>query len=256
MGIKTGVAALACGLVFGGVSAQAGDFVSLPSTDPLRVEGSGINALDPLYLDFGPLPARFVELAAAQTTVMDEESGLELGTFYDRVFRDTTDSMLIFASRLELTRDENDFSPFEVNDIQRAGFTGYGAAVAWWDQTGADFRLKSAARTAQGLVRNDDGSNTPDTYDPDIIDMRTDVSGPEDAYQSGWYLIKTDATEFRWMESGVNVYTANEDVSAEIVDRWINGYAPAAPVPEPSDYALLLAGLGVLHLVVRRRTRA
>lgn len=250
-------AALAGGLVMATGSAFAGGFVDLPASAPLRIDGAGLNAADPMFLGFdatftGLLPSGFVELAARATVVIDEGSGQELGTFHDRVFRDTSDNRLVFASRIELTLDENGFNPFEVNDIQRAGFSGHGVSVAWWDATGADYRLKSAARTAQGLFKTGTGI-APDSFDPDIVDMRTDTSGPEGNPLSGWYFVKTDATAYSLVAAAVNVYSANEDVSPEVFDRWITGYAPTAPVPEPAEYALFLAGLGLLHLTLRRR---
>jgi hypothetical protein len=248
---------LSVAMALAAAPAFAGGFVELATSDPLRVDGAALNAEDPLFLGFdstfsGLLPSQFIELASRATTVIDDESGQELGVFHDRVFRDTTDNRLVFGSRIELTLDENGFNPFEINDIQRAGFTGYSAAVAWWDATGSDYRLKSAARTAQGLVKTEDGI-LPDTFDADIVDMRTDASGPEGNPLSGWYLVKTDAVGYSLMNAAANVYTANEDVSPDVEDRWIAAFAPMAPVPEPSEYALFLAGLGVLGIAMRRR---
>jgi len=105
---------------------------------------------------------------------------------------------------------------------------------------------------AQGLVKTEDGI-LPDTFDADIVDMRTDASGPEGNPLSGWYLVKTDAVGYSLMNAAANVYTANEDVSPDVEDRWIAAFAPMAPVPEPSEYALFFAGLGVLGIAMRRR---
>ena len=234
----------------------AGGFVELPTSDPLRVVGNG-SLSSPIMLGYddtfsGNLPSFFVELASSQTTVVDAETGLDMGTLFDRVYRDSTDNKLVFATRLELGLDENGFNPFEVNDLQRAGFTGFSAAVAWWDVTGSDFYLKSAARSAQGYQRSSNGTGLlPDVFNADIVDMNTDTSGPEGNPLSGWYFIKTDATAFQWQADAVNVYTGNQDVAASVTNRWLAGYVAA--VPEPSDFALLLVGLPVVVSLARRR---
>ena len=235
-------------------SAWAGGFVTLPTSDPLRVDGAALNADDPFYLGLGigALPPTFVELAARITTVMDIDSGLELGALHDRVFRDS-DNKLVFGARLELTLDDSGFNPFEVNDIMRAGFRGLAVATAWWDASGNDYRMKSAARTAQGLVRLPSGF-APDSFDADVVDVRTDTSGPEDAPLSGWYFIKTDATDYQLLAQAVNVYSGNEDISASVTDRWIAGFAPV-PVPEPSEYAMFLIGVGMVGFAARRRAK-
>ena len=52
-------------------------------------------------------------------------------------------------------------------------------------------------------------------------------------------------------------WTGEQDAASSILGSarivCLDGVAPIAPVPEPETYAMLLAGLGVMGLVARRR---
>lgn len=286
-------------------SAQAaGSFVTLPDYDPtaaptslnpvntvvkLTKSGAANNAADPLFLGsfttgadvYRKVPANLTLLASNTTTVLPftNAAGTSLatmGSFYDAVYRDTSDNALVFASRLELLPT----SGVEINDIFRKGFSsfnvtdGASVAVAWSAATSADFRLRSATRSAQGLLKIFNpvtGVQTgvaPRTYNDDVIDLSTDTSAPESNPVSGWYFVKVrdpaaNATDhvlgYSLTAGAVGLYRGNDEPNGAVTTLWISGYAPtitsvvAPPVPEPAEYALFLAGLGVLALVARRR---
>lgn len=54
-----------------------------------------------------------------------------------------------------------------------------------------------------------------------------------------------DSITFSWAEQSL--------VPGTYIEAWINGGGPVNPVPEPETYAMLLAGLGLLGVVARRR---
>jgi hypothetical protein len=195
-----------------------------------------------------------------------------MGAFYDAVYRDNSDGSLVFASRLELLPT----SGVEINDIFRTGFgafnvdDGASVRVAWSAATSSDFRLRSATRSAQGLfkifspVTGVQTGVTPRTYDPDVIDLGTDTSAPESNPVSGWYFVKVadpraSTTDhilgYALADNAVGLYRGNDEPNGAVTTLWLSGYAPTitAAVPEPAEYALFLAGLGVLGLVTRRR---
>lgn len=249
---------LAAALMLAATAAQAGGFVELPTSGTLRktgaanqntdqffiAEGAKIGELasDPSINLYAP-PANFTLLASRETEV--ELSGVEVGTFYDYVFRDTNDNKLVFGSRVFLDADA------EINDIFRSGFSGFSAAVAWTRTSDADLRLYSASRTATGLKQG------ADVFDADVIDLRSDINEEEGNPGSGLYLIKTNALYYTLSDDVVRLRQAGEEGQPIVADIFA-GFAPTntAPIPEPSTYAMLLGGLGLLGAVAKRRRSA
>jgi len=250
----------------------------------LTKSGAANNAADPLFLGsftggadiYSRVPTTMTLLASRTTAVLPftNAAGTPLatmGAFYDAVYRDS-DGSLVFASRLELLPT----SGVEINDIFRTGFgafnvdDGASVRVAWSAATSSDFRLRSATRSAQGLfkifspVTGVQTGVTPRTYDPDVIDLGTDTSAPESNPVSGWYFVKVadpraSTTDhilgYALADNAVGLYRGNDEPNGAVTTLWLSGYAPTitAAVPEPAEYALFLAGLGVLGLVTRRR---
>ena len=263
------------------LTAMAGGFVDLPSSGAdIRVQGTNNIASDPLYLDSNPFATGYSLMASfSQPLLFDlDGNGSQdwVGTFYDRVYRHDSTGKLSFALRLEDTRRV--LSPLnsetEINLIWRNGFSGYTTAVAWYaeglggtDPDGSvyngDFRLQAAARVADGFVfragTQADRLVPASAYSLSTVGFRTDTSVPEGNPNSGWYLVQTNASSFTVM-TGVNHIRQSAGTGPEgrpQRDWLMAGFAPvAAPVPEVRTPALLLAGLGVLAVLHRRRTRS
>lgn len=245
---KAAQALLCAGLVAAALPASA--FVN-----GVRIFGNANPAFDPFYIPEGPssdggltfaLPSNFTVLASRATEfeLPDEDDPTEfeeVGTFFDVVLRDSTDGMLVFGSRIVMDPEEEG----EINDIFRRGFTGWGANFGWLAVTANDLRLYSAGRTAGSHLAADD----PDLPDPDTISLGTDVNVEELNPVTGWYLIKTNAPNFKLMENAVGLFQGGEEDQAPYLAN-ISGFAPA-PIPVPAALPLLLSGVGLL--AVRRR---
>ena len=105
------------------------------------------------------------------------------------------------------------------------GFSNFQTSVAW------TFQL--AGMSPNGMSRSSDG----DTMGVDW----NGVAGVAPGYY-GHMIVFTDATAYG---SG----------TARFIDGGIASAAVLTPVPEPETYAMLLAGLGLMGFMVRRRQR-
>ena len=252
--------ALAFSLLLGLSAQSAHAFVSLPETGPLRITGSNNPAADPLFLgfDWNPADNGYTRVARRISSVIYD--GTDIGTFYDYVYR-YTDGTLAFASRFELDVGEIDTGAFayetEINDILRRGYAGYDVSVGWYDSgSDSDMRLQSVAHSNGVRTRP---TNPVDVFDDNVVDFRTDVSVEEENPTTGWYVLKTNATEFTYLVDAVTIRQAPslDGVSPPLRTATFEGFAPVtAPVPEPETYALLLAGLGMVGLAARRRKQS
>jgi hypothetical protein len=246
---------LAAALVLAASAAQAGSFVELPTSAPLRKTGANNLNVDQLFIPTGAIiatdidgfntyafPSKFTLLASRESDVM--LGGAIVGDFFDYVFRDTTDNKLVFGSRLVLEDDG------EVNDIFRAGFTGFSAAAAWTFIVDTDLRAYSAARTSTGLKQG------ADVFNADWVNFRSDINVEEGNPSTGLFLVKTDAPDYKLIESAIRVWQGGEE-GQNPESYFISGFAPTTPpIPEPSTYAMLLGGLGLLGVMAKRRRSA
>lgn len=242
------------------------DFQTLPTSGDLRVVGlTDESPVDNLLVPYGaptgeitgpngapgqayafPNPGTWVPISQVRETAImlpDEDDGEleEVGTFFDSVYRDTSDGSLLFVSQIILEEEG------EINDIFRSGFTGYSVAAGWTFSTDFDLRMYSAARTASGL-------GDPDVFDPDVVDMRTDLNVEEENPWSGWFFLKVAAPGYQLGPNAIQLLQAGEEDQTPF-PFVLDGYIPT-PVPEPSTYAMLLGGLGLLGLMARRRARS
>lgn len=233
-------------------------FTELPTAGTLRVYGSNNPFTDPLLLPPGTqtnnelpftfdLPSNLTLLSAIRETEFElpseDEPGTfeEVGVFYDAVFRDTNDGMLVFGSRIVLDPTEEG----EINDIFRFGFEGFEAAVAWTFVSSDDLNLFSAARTLNSNIEDD----SEDEFDAGVVGLATDVNVEEEKPQTGWYLIKTDAPNFRLDLNAIGLNQAGEEDQAPYT-AFISGYTP---VPVPA--AVWLFGSAMVGLAGFRRAR-
>jgi hypothetical protein len=182
--------------------------------------------------------------------------GTDIGTFYDYVYRGA-DNTLLFASRFELDIGEIEIGgaeyDVEINDILRRGYANYDVSVGWYDSgTGTDFRLQSVAHTSNGVRTRP--TNPVDVFDDNVVDFRTDISVEEGNATTGWYVLKTNATEFTYLVDAVTIRQAPsiDGVSPPLRAATFEGFAPVTAVPEPETYAMLLAGLGLIGFAARR----
>lgn len=182
----------------------------------------------------------------------DETGEFDLiGDLYDFVFRDSRDNSLVFGTRVVLgVSDEQleNVGNSELNFLYRYGFTGFSAAAAWMFLDN-DLRLYEVGRTASF-------SYSSQAYDEDVIRMKSDISVSEGNPFSGLFLVKTDAQYYTLSDRGVGYYQAGEEGQA-IVGNALSGFVPTntPPVPEPTEYAMFLAGLGLVAAAARRRLR-
>lgn len=220
------------------------------------------------------IPSNFTVLATREFALMlpDEDDPMEIeevGTVFDQVWRDTNDNKLVFATRVEIEGEfELDMEEFledgttpnptfnmdvweyeegEINDVRRAGFTGWSSDVAWLRATDFDIEMESAARTGESLL----GKSAADMVipDADIVTMFSDVSGEESNPWSAWFLVKTDAPSYAVIDDAVRLFQAGEEGQ----DPFEASAAGFAPVPVPAALPLLLSALGGLTYLGRRR---
>ncbi|WP_439537796.1 FxDxF family PEP-CTERM protein [Methyloversatilis sp.] len=256
MKIKTIALSLMLGL--GAHAAHA--FIALPESGDLRIVGVSNAAADPLFLgfDWTPESAGYTRAARRISSVIYD--GTDIGTFYDFVYRSTTDSTLLFASRFELDVGEIEIGDLdyetEINDILRSGYANYDVSVGWYAATDDDLRLQSTAHTSNGVRTRP--TNPVDVFDDNVVDFRTDISVEEGNPSTAWYVLKTNATEFTYLADAVSIRQAPslDGTSPPLRTATFEGFAPVTAVPEPETYAMLLAGLGLIGFAARRRTKA
>lgn len=172
--------------------------------------------------------------------------GVAQATIFDFVFQDSRDNSLVFGTRYINEVDNNQ----EVNFLYRYGFEGYSASAAWLYLSDYDLNLYQSGRT------DDHSFGSSVAYDADAIRFKSDVSASEGNPNSGLYLVKTDATSYVWGDKAIGFYQAGEEGQA-VVGGSIGGFIPTtvAAVPEPSEYALMLLGLGMVGFVATRRKK-
>ena len=251
---------IALSLMLGFAAHTAHAFVTLPESGDLRIAGTNNPATDPLFLgaDWNPLNEGYTRAARRISSVIYD--GVDIGTFYDYVYRSTGDNTLLFASRFELDVGEIEIGDLdyetEINDILRRGYANYDVSVGWYDSgADSDFRLQSVAHSNAVRTRP---ANPADVFDDNVVDFRTDISVEEGNPATGWYVLKTNATEFTYLSDAVTIRQAAslDNTSPPLRVATFEGFAPIAAVPEPETYAMLLAGLGLIGLAARRRTKA
>jgi len=269
-------------ILLGVASAHAGNFVTLP-TDGTLINGNILQDDDPAYIlssnfTYKPgfsdttswrvggtgdvVPASFsystfapgnpgVVTGGGTLTLLDFVktdnvplvNGEPQATIYDFVFRDSSDNSLVFGTRY-LNRVDNDQ---EVNFMFRTGFAGYQTSAAWTFLTDDDLRMYQSGLTSS--------TSTDQTvpFDPNSVRQRGDFSLSEENPWSGLFLVKTNATSYaKDVPNAIGFFQAGEE-GQDQVGGFIPGFAPTAAVPEPGTYAMLLAGLGVVGLLGRRR---
>jgi hypothetical protein len=255
-----------------GTPAWAGGFVTLTTTPPLRKFGAQNPAADQFKLaegvstgggNYAP-PSNLTQLEARQSSIMYQ--GSKVGTLFDFVFRDTTDNQLVFGSRVVLEPIVNgQANIFEINDFYRSGNNGFTIAAAWSRGSDLDLRMYSAARTTKDLLGG------ADTFDPDIVNMRSDINVSEGNPRSGYYYLRSSASHYTLSAGtgtcgatnktyGFRIRQSGEE-QQPITDICFDAFVPSSQPPAVSEsvpiplwaLVMLAAGLALAGLRARRR---
>lgn len=193
--------------------------------------------------------------------------GVLVGYLYDAAYYNSTTDEVILGIRLDMNANEWDppsDETFEVNDVFRRGFSSVSTLYGGYSKVNVgDEHAREIGRTDVGL---NEGTVA---YDLDWVRWHTDVNvddpdGTSPA-TSAWYWVKfTGAIDVVEDEEAIRVWQGGEE-GQEPYSAWLSGYVPVfasarsamalAPVPEPSEYAMLLAGLGLVGVMARRRMR-
>ncbi len=212
--------------------------IATAGTLPRAITGSGVLTL----LD------HMVTLDIAIPESQGSSSTVQIGHLYDFVFRDSRDDALVFGTRVRLGVAPNQIDDAELNFLYRYGFqdgsTTYSTAAAWLFTSDFDLRMYNAGMTSSTSLLG----ATP--YDPNTVRMQSDVNLSEGNPFSGLFLVKTDATAYT-IGNAIGVFQAGEEGQPQVGANFM-GFVPA-PIPEPSTYAMLLGGLGLLGVMAKRR---
>jgi len=191
-----------------------------------------------------PLPGTTSALRPelAGTVLVDESqpfsfAGLNIsGTVQSRVVRETTSGTLDFYWRIlvDPRSTGGGIGAFRLIDFDFASLTD------------ADWRIDGLGATAPGIGRLFNPADHPEgainfLFDPNVM---AGEGG------SNFFFLHTSATDY--------ARTAHYDLLGgpdRVLSELFSTYAPAA-VPEPEITALMVAGLGLLGVVARRRRRS
>ncbi|MCW5626606.1 MAG: PEP-CTERM sorting domain-containing protein, partial [Burkholderiales bacterium] len=184
-----------------------------------------------------------------------------VGTLIDTVWKDDATNSLIFGTYFQLDNNTNGIT--EINSIVRSGFAEFDTVAAAWtfadsvyDGVAGGYRLRDPSRSDYVATYNATAAGNGDYLDLDKVAIRTDVSLAEGNPNSGLYLLRVDATGYTYAMSDDVVRIVQGASSSEggriFQDTHLAGYV-AVPVPEPSEYALMLIGLAGVGFSVRRR---
>ena len=252
-------------------SAYAGDFVDVLNTGARTPGSNGNVMIDPFFLGApgDGIPTSWTQQASKTTAVMSPvDSSIQVGNFIDTVWIDASANRLIIGSYFQLLPNypqgniHGGGGISEINSIVRTGFADVATVSAAWyfaDElyAGAEggYRLRDPARSDYVASGYSD-ANAASYLDLDKVAIRTDVSIGEDNPNSGIYFLSVDASlyTYAWGDNAVRIVqgaSAGEG-ARQFQEMWLSGYQVAA-VPEPSEYALMLVGLGLMGAVARRR---
>jgi PEP-CTERM motif len=287
--MKLASSVLAIALVAGGMPVWAGNFVTLPTgPDPLSsangglLNGSTNQNADRFYIettsasylaghddtrapgdggtgDIVPTSIDYRTFSGGTTTgtgtltLLDWRvttdvpllPGVPQATIFDYVYQDSADNKLVFGTRYLNMVDNNQ----EANFLYRYGFADFATAAAWTFSTDGDLRLYQAGRTSSFEIDPDEAVD----LDLDAVRQKGDFSVTEGNPWSGLFLVKTDAPYYVLGSQAIGFAQGGEEDQEPVLGS-IAGFVPSTtPVPEPETYAMLIAGLGLLGLAVRRR---
>ncbi|WP_124551945.1 PEP-CTERM sorting domain-containing protein [Methylophilus methylotrophus] len=245
-------------------SAYAGGFVEILNNG-VRTPGS-VNDLqeDPFYIS-GGIPSTWSLLNTATSAVYSPTNGNEVGSFIDSVWFESSTNSYIIGSYFKLLNDTNGIT--EINSIVRTGYSEVDTLSAAWTSASVvygqgnatGYRLRDPARSDYRAPYVAGDANAGLYQDLDKVAFRTDVSTGEGNPNSGLYLLKFSAEglTYQWTNNAVHIVQgASSSENGRIrQDMWLSGFAVTA-VPEAETYAMMMAGLGLIGTIARRRKSA
>jgi len=249
-------------LTFSVAGAYAGDFVNVLNTGA-RTTGSTNNpATDPFFIS--GIPSAWALKASTTSSVLSPLNGEVVGSFVDSVWLDSASNSYIIGSYFQLLNDEEGIT--EINSIVRAGFADVDTVSAAWTfasgvYSGAadGYRLRDPARSdyVAGTYSATTAANGG-YLDLDKVSIRTDVSTEEGNPNTGIYFLKysADGFTYKFTDDAIHIVQGASTSEGGRIrqDMFLSGYAVAA-VPEPETYAMMLAGLGLMGFMARRRSK-
>jgi hypothetical protein len=248
-------------------SVYAGGFVDVLNTGA-RTSGSTNNSATDAFFLTGGIPSSWSQQASVTTSVYSPvDNTIQVGNFIDTVWIDATTNQLIIGSYFQLLPNyptgniHGGGGISEINSIVRTGFADVATVSAAWyfadelysGATGG-YRLRDPARSDYQASYNE--ANAAAYLDLDKVAIRTDVSIGENNPNSAIYFLSVDASLYTY-EFGSDAIRIVQGASSseggrQFQEIWLSGFRVAA-VPEPSEYALMLIGLGLMGVVARRR---
>jgi hypothetical protein len=165
-------------------------------------------------------------------------NGIEIGTVYERVWRnDTKPKLYIFGTRLTMNANQWDSSgtSFNVNDVFRQTRPRRAVSMAYF-LDGATDALHAAGRTVQGL--NEYEGDEPER-DNTWVGFRIDANAADpdgtSSANSPWLLTKTRApTGIELNALGLRVLNSDVADIFDAVDFYTTSYQPIG-VPPPEE---------------------
>jgi hypothetical protein len=249
-------------LTFAATSAYAGAFTTLLNTGERTPGSTNNSATDAFFIS--ALPTSWTQLDSITSTVYSPVNGNAVGTFIDTVWLDSSTNSYVIGSYFQLNNNTNGIT--EINSIVRSGFGDVASISAAWTYASdvysgsADgYRLRDPARSDYQASYVAGTAATGAYYDADKVAIRTDVSIGEGNPNSGLYLISFSADNFTYSLTSNAVHIVQGASSSEggriRQDMFLSGFT-ATMVPEADTYAMMMAGLGLMGFVARRRKSA